>query len=1543
MYRLRCLRLENIGHSAAGFKSLILDLTGGASRVDGMAMSAVDVILWLRNGGGKSSLLSLFFSLFLPAKIDFIGHKQEKSLADYVPDAKASHVIAEWENTSLSRGGPALITGGVYQWQDGHRPADPAAEWERLVRRWYALRPLPGVLDLESLPIRTAGGQLTQDAYLKALVTAHQGQRGLELRIARDQSEWERVLTGARLDPGVLRIQRNMNREEGGITQLFQFSSCEDFINFLIDLVCEMTEPNLVRASLAEQADRLAARPSRETEQRFLAAAVLALKPVQEDSARAAAREADVVQQAGVAWRAAEHLHRRADELDASAAQAAQQAEDAQTQAEQARARTAQQERRVTVLTQQAAHWAVVEADEHVRACEQAESAATVTLRAWEVVEPLVELAARRQEDQELRERLTRQDAQQAPLREAAESAGAALRDKLTGAIAELACAADEAETSYRAAAAEAAASEAGRAQATEATGQAKARLRQAAQTLSAGQERLTAARQRGLVGPSEDPGEALHRWESGHTQAEEQLARCHVRLADALQQLSHLADQQRTTAVQLAAAREQHGAQWDRLDQLHAENRALAADPRLLELACAQEGTVLDMDHVAGDLLNLLAEAGQQADAQLLKEQQEAAEDQRAAHALDQEGFLPPPAEVEHAVQRLHAQDVPAVPGLQFLREAFPAHRHEEIIAAVPHLVGGVVVCGPVPGADLAARVRKAGVSRAVITVSTEEQAQQAAASPDGLKSLVLAVHPAVLEPDAAQREQERLRHRLAGAEERKRVLVHRRKKDDALAHRLQAHLDVFGPQTRAALEEGTARLEAQVEALHSKERLLNEQATDLRQQADGAREESERLASQLADGASQLAQVRQLAAQHAELPAFQQAAQQAQQDLAEHQAAVRRHARQYTAAAGREQAGREQHRRQRERLRRWREEVQQLAAALPESCAHTLSAAQLAASPVQSLRERYEQARRDWQNEIGDDELRARAHACAERITALAGSLPATGTAARERAEELARSPRAGDADERARARAEAGTAQRAALEEVGAAKHTKKQACAAQEAARAAVEALDPPWDGSEKPGGPFNAAAEAHTERAAVQASLLRAQQEGHALQLTASELGTVTEKARNAAHGVSRCAQAMTAAAQRCGIGPGNTPGAAEAARLDAWLLELLEGSGALASLSPAQAESMEQAVISGVEKALENRERAHKQLEKSLRKVQLLAQDASYTQVVDGQLRERLQADLAHPVRLAELIDDIDLREKTVLEELAGLAEDHLMVVQACVELVKTTLDDLKEVAQHSRLPLGLGSWSGQPFLSLEIRHVPDDEVLARRVSAQIDQMIDAVASQPSTARASALPTAMALVKELVLAALGGRGNVVAKIIKPTQSLDTIQRDSVTEIKKFSGGELLTVSVLLYCTLARLRAAKQGRKGAGGVGTLVLDNPFGKSNYAPFISLQRRVAQAHGIQLVYTTGSNDLPALERFPLIIRLRNGTDARTRAQYVQIAGRYGDAVSRGLQHAHGTGITSARLHRPDGEESSAPDQRGTDIPRQGSQPQPADGEPS
>ncbi|MDP9612879.1 hypothetical protein [Streptomyces demainii] len=438
MHRLRRLRLENIGHAAAGFKSLVLDLTGGVSHIDGRVMPAVDVILWLRNGGGKSSLLSLFFSLFLPAKVDFIGHRKDKSLADYVPDQKVSHVIAEWEDTSLPRGGPALITGGVYQWEDGHRPADPATGWERLVRRWYAFRPLPGVLDLDSLPVRTEAGQLTQTAFLKRLADANKAQRGLSLRVAEDQTRWRTLLTDLRLDPGVLRIQRDMNREEGGITELFQFSTCEDFVDFLIDLVCGQQQPAEVRASLDAKATKLARRPGREKEQSFLAAAALALKPVKEHSALAAVQQERLTQQVSVALRAAAQLSSRAEALGSAAAHAAQQADEAQGAALKAEKRAEEEKRRLVVLTHQAVRWAALDADKEVERCQEKAATAHLFRQAWELVDPVLELQAQQQEAQDLVELLERHDVRQAPLREAMEIAGAVLRDKLEGALEEL-------------------------------------------------------------------------------------------------------------------------------------------------------------------------------------------------------------------------------------------------------------------------------------------------------------------------------------------------------------------------------------------------------------------------------------------------------------------------------------------------------------------------------------------------------------------------------------------------------------------------------------------------------------------------------------------------------------------------------------------------------------------------------------------------------------------------------------------------------------------------------------------------------------------------------------------------------------------------------------------------------------------------------------------------------------------------------------------------------------------------------------------------
>jgi hypothetical protein len=101
------------------------------------------------------------------------------------------------------------------------------------------------------------------------------------------------------------------------------------------------------------------------------------------------------------------------------------------------------------------------------------------------------------------------------------------------------------------------------------------------------------------------------------------------------------------------------------------------------------------------------------------------------------------------------------------------------------------------------------------------------------------------------------------------------------------------------------------------------------------------------------------------------------------------------------------------------------------------------------------------------------------------------------------------------------------------------------------------------------------------------------------------------------------------------------------------------------------------------------------------------------------------------------------------------------------------------------------------------------DEELAKRLSSEIDRMV-ATVGPGEIQKATALPEPMVMTKRFVLAALGGSGHVIAKVLKPKPNL-TVERVSVTQIQKFSGGELLTVSVMLYCILARLRATNRGR------------------------------------------------------------------------------------------------------------------------------------
>ncbi|MYS21170.1 hypothetical protein GTW78_13320, partial [Streptomyces sp. SID4948] len=236
-------------------------------------------------------------------------------------------------------------------------------------------------------------------------------------------------------------------------------------------------------------------------------------------------------------------------------------------------------------------------------------------------------------------------------------------------------------------------------------------------------------------------------------------------------------------------------------------------------------------------------------------------------------------------------------------------------------------------------------------------------------------------------------------------------------------------------------------------------------------------------------------------------------------------------------------------------------------------------------------------------------------------------------------------------------------------------------------------------------------------------------------------------------------------------------------------------------------------------------------------------------------------------------------RLRVLTDELEQLERNRDSIVDRLRGLVESSLATLRSAQRLSRLPEGLGEWSGQEFLRIRFEE-PDQTVLADRLGDVIDEATRAAVRKNSDLRRDG----MTLLLRAVAAALEPRG-IAVEILKPDAVLRA-ERVPVGQMGDvFSGGQLLTAAIALYCTMAALRSNDRGRDRQRHAGTLFLDNPIGRANATYLLELQRAVADALGVQLIYTTGLFDTTALAEFPLVVRLRNDADLRAGLKYISV----------------------------------------------------------
>ncbi|MFE7750683.1 hypothetical protein [Streptomyces sp. NPDC057428] len=1516
MYELSRVRLYSIGPAGARYADTVLDLRGVGRPVPSPAPAQAEFfedepvgpprrpapagVLFLENGGGKSVLLKLIFSVMLPGHRNTLGGASSGVLRKFLLADDCGHVALEWQHTLT---GECVVVGKVSEWRGRQVSNDP----RKFAEAWYSFRPGPG-LSLDSLPVAEAtavgrpaegvsgarGRRRTMKGFRDALTDAGKFYPHLDVHWEEIHDRWNEHLGDLGLDPELFRYQREMNADEGEAAGLFAVKKDSDFTDLLLRAVTDTRDTDGLADLVSGFGNKLGRRAELTAECDFTAGSVDLLGRIVEATATRA-RSRDV--HAGAERRTRTLVRRlsgRAAEERRRTAELSQQVTAAAHTVTEAESARGDRDLIAAELAYRHASLALTAAERSAAAQRRELGDARTLHAAWQAAEAVLRHRAAADRSARVAVAIREAERDAAPALAARATAAADLVRALhTAAEAGEGVANEEEE---RSAVLQATGETAHRDATTAATEAQRARseaghLRQRLAEVE--QETAEAVRAGWLddTAPDADPARAalaandaekaaVAAWDSAREAA--RATGDHAREAAAAE-----------SRAELAAARAADGAQAAE-QSYEAERRAaesIAGDPRLGDLlglpavtgtgvprtltaAGAQESghgahestggdvrhlTAEEFDNSADELRDLLDQGVFAAERRLFDLRTAAADDSRILGALGDGGLLPPGPDVLATVEYLGEHGIPALPGWRYLAQAVDPADHASVLAARPELVDGVVITAP----DAHTRAREvlaaaALLPRSAVAVGTTAALLAPVPAPGGSAAddvFLVPPNPAMHDEHAADEERQALRARAAARDEDIRTLAARLTADRALAARIGSWRADCPPGMLGELSEAahTARSTAQTaEATLAEARTVRAEADEAA--ADAARVRDERqeaaqrarraadalagLAHRLRDRAGWQARLRELTDEAAESEARATTLLERARAADEDRRAAQR-------------AADDAHRTARA-LRAERAEIAGVPETLPEP------AAPAARTSLPALREAYRAASQLYEKVgVGADLRAEQARAESDESAALA-ELDRLTNKVRTRAAQLLEGTDGADGPSRqaAAARAESHvqlleTRASTASEQLGRLRGEAERLAPADETSRH-----------TELPDGMVPADAE--------QAQTL--------LRTATAELASATE-ALDTARGV----HAGLLSAHR--TAEDSAGGFDETAAL---LRDLLRDHGAddeTGSPDP-YAGTLEEARQSAAEarRSLRGCTTDLSAAETAVREASDIlvrhANSTRYEQVrtpARQQIRELPAAALPdHAERWAAAFAP---RLRVLTDELAQLERNRDSIVDRLRGLVDSALTTLRSAQRLSQLPEGLGEWSGQEFLRIRFEE-PDQATLTERLGEVIDEATHAALKKNSDLRRDG----MSLLLRGVQAALQPKG-IAVEILKPDAVLRA-ERVPVGQMGDvFSGGQLLTAAIALYCTMAALRSNDRGRDRHRHAGTLFLDNPIGRANATYLLELQRAVSDALGVQLLYTTGLFDTTALAEFPLVIRLRNDADLRAGLKYISV----------------------------------------------------------
>ncbi|MGW7073175.1 hypothetical protein ACWGII_35695 [Streptomyces sp. NPDC054855] len=1530
MYELSRVRLYSIGPAGARYADTVLDLRGVGAEVPDPAPAQAEFfedepvgpprrpapagVLFLENGGGKSVLLKLIFSVMLPGHRNTLGGASSGVLRKFLLADDCGHVALEWQHTLT---GECVVVGKVSEWRGRQVSNDP----RKFAEAWYSFRPGPG-MSLDSLPVAEStavrpsvegasgaqGRRRTMKGFRDALTEAGKAYPHLEVHWEEIHDRWNEHLGDLGLDPELFRYQREMNADEGEAAGLFAVKKDSDFTDLLLRAVTDTRDTDGLADLVHGFGNKLGRRSELIAERDFTAGSVDLLGRIV-DAADTRERARDV--HAGAERRTRTLARRlsaravaersRAGELAERVTAAAQTV----TTAEEARGRSALIS---AELAFRHASLALTVAEKAAAAQRRELADARQLHSAWQAAEAVLRHRAAADRSARVASAILEAERDAAPaLAARAKAAADLVRVLHTAAEGAESLANEEEERSAALQETGEAAHRDATVAATEAQ-RARSEAGHLRQRLSEVEQETAEAVRAGWLddtAPDADPARAAlaasdaeksaaaawdtaretslrateHAKEAAAAEARAELTA--ARASDAADAAEHAYDAERRAAESIAGderlaellglpgASPQGGVPQPRRGAAETggsgerEDEAAASGTRTLIDGAL---SLTELDRSADDLRTLLEDGVASAERQLFELRTAAADDSRILGALGDGGLLPPGPDVLATVEFLGEHGIPALPGWRYLAQAVDPTDHARVLAARPELVDGVVITDPATHAR--AREALAGAAllpRSAVAVGTAAAllaptpGEDAGGGADGSVFLV-PPNPAMHDEHAADEERQALRTRATRRDEEIRTLAARLTKDRELAARLASwrggcpagrieELAAAARSARAFAEEAEAEL--------AEARTVRAEADEAAAEAARARDERQEAAQRARRVADALAG---LAFRLRERAGWQTKLRELADDAVESEARAQTCLDRARAADEDRRAAQRAADDARRTARALRAERAEIAGA-PEDVPEDQDTA-APKSSLPALREAYRAASQLYEKVgVGADLRAEQARAESDESGALA-ELDRLSNKVRTRAALLLEGTDGSDGPSRqaASARAEAQvqlieTRASAASEQLG--------------RLRGEAERLAPQDD------------AEAHTE---LPEELVPADAEqAQALLRTATaELAAHTDALSQAKDAHATLLHAHRATEDAAG-------GFDETAAL---LRDLLreqhqDTEGAAAAEEP----DPYPGTLEEARKAASEARRSLRGCAADLSTAEAAVREASdilvrhanstrYEQVrtpARQQIRELPASAL--PEHAKKWADAFAPRLRVLTDELEQLERNRDSIVDRLRGLVESSLATLRSAQRLSQLPEGLGEWSGQEFLRVRFEE-PDQATLTERLGEVIDEATRAAVKKNSDLRRDG----MSLLLRGVQAALEPRG-IAVEILKPDAVLRA-ERVPVGQMGDvFSGGQLLTAAIALYCTMAALRSNDRGRDKHRHAGTLFLDNPIGRANATYLLELQRAVSDALGVQLLYTTGLFDTTALAEFPLVIRLRNDADLRAGLKYISV----------------------------------------------------------